>query len=112
MPKYVPSSLSLSVEGKNVEIHHDTSKVFDLNKALTDQTKFKQFANDPKAFAAQYGLTIDHSVAGQLKTRLAGLDSLADVQSLTGGDGGDPATVWAIAAGSFSISSTKIAVAF
>ena len=111
MPKITPKSLSLQVDGKSVELHSDTSKVFEMNKALANPAGFKDFANDPKAFAAKFGLGIDQQVSHQLKGKLTGVGSLSELTALHGG-GGNGATVWAVAGGAYSISSSKIAVAF
>jgi hypothetical protein len=112
MPKITPTSLSLQVDGKSVELHSDTSKVFEMNKALANPTGFKDFANDPKAFAAKFGLGIDQQVSHQLKSKLTGVASLGELRAIHDGDGGNGATVWAVAGGAYSISSSKIAVAF
>jgi hypothetical protein len=113
MPKITPKSLSLHVDGKSVELHSDTSKVFEMNKALANSAGFKDFANDPKAFAAKYGLGIDQQVSHQLKGKLTGVGSLGELTAMQGsGDGGNGATVWAVAGGAYSISSSKIAIAF
>ena len=112
MPKNLPSTLSLQIDGKAVELHSDKAKVFELNKALANPAGFKDFANDPKSFAAKFGLGIDPQVSGQLKSKLAGVNSLSELATIHGGGGGAGATVWAVAGGAYSISSSKIAVAF
>jgi hypothetical protein len=112
MPQVLPSSLSLQIDGKIVDVHSDKAKIFELNKALANPAGFKDFANDPKSFAAKFGLGIDPQISGQLKSKLIGINSLSELAAIHGGGGGVGATVWAVAGGAYSISSSKIAVAF
>ena len=112
MPKIVPTSMSLQVDGKSIEIHSDKAKVFELNKALANAGNLKEFANDPRNFAAKYGLALDPQISGQLKSKLAGVNSMVELASIHGDDGGAGATVWAVAGGAYSLATSKIALAF
>ena len=113
MVKITPKTLSLNIDSKSVEVHSDTAKASDLNQALENPATFKEFASDPKTVAGRYGLKIDPTISDQLKTKLAGAQSLSAAKEMvTRGGGGAPATVWAVASGSYSVASTKIAVAF
>ena len=110
MTKIQPKTLSLNIDGKTVELHHDAAQAFELNKALTDDAEFKAFAADPKSFAAKYHLNIDKAVADQLKSKLSGVACASALQQTSGG--GVQATVWAVAGGAYSFATSKIAVAF
>ena len=112
MPKTTPKTLSLNIDGKTVDVQTDSAKAFELNKALTEAATFKEFAKDPQAIASKFGLKIDTALSHQLKSQLAGAGSLADVKAIMPEHGGAGATVWAVAGGAYSVSSSKIAVAF
>jgi hypothetical protein len=58
------------------KINYGPEKVARLHKALEDQTNFWEFANNPKAFAARYGLVIDDDLSQQLAGKLKGISSL------------------------------------
>ncbi|MDR6659656.1 MULTISPECIES: hypothetical protein [Tardiphaga] len=109
MPKIPSLSASLLVDGQVIELKKDGADNFALNKALTDAANFKKFAADPASFARDFGLSIDLGISTQLSKKLVGINSLQDL-SLT--QVGGEATAWAVAAGSYSVASTKIAVAF
>lgn len=110
MPEIKTQTLSLFVNGKTVEIKKPSKLNFELNKELNTDVGFASFLQDPKAFAKKYDLEIDQDLSNQLKAKLAGFSSLDELQKLKGGDSG--ATAWAVAAGSYSIASSKVAVAF
>jgi hypothetical protein len=114
MPRISAESLSLDVDGRKIDLKKPSRGNFELNKALLKPQGFKDFVNDPKAFAAKYELQIDDHIAGQLKQKLAGITSYDELQrvlaTVGGGDAG--ATVWAIASSAYSVSTSKVAVAF
>jgi hypothetical protein len=111
MPKISGKMIDLVVDGKTINIKTVEKRNFDLNRALQEPANFKRFVKDPKAFAAEFGLNIDIGIAKQLGNRLRGIDSLQRVQGLGRGDT-VAATLWAVAAGVYSVASSKIAVAF
>ncbi len=108
------NTISINVDGKIIDIKNPKRGGWDLNKALLDPKNFKDFANDPQAFTGKYGFKVDADISAKLKDALKGVDSLEQLRGLVGTR--DPsivgATVWAVAAGSYSMASSKIAVAF
>lgn len=115
MAEIKTTNLSFLVDGKTIEIKKPSKLNFEFNKALQDDAQFAKFVSDPAAFAKKFDLTIDPSVSGALAGKLHGVKSLGDLQALyRGGDGegGAGATAWAVAAGAYSVATSKIAVAF
>lgn len=110
MPEISAKTLSLLVDGKNVEIKNEKETQIDLNNALQDPAKFKEFAKNPATFAKEYGLQIDEALSAQLSSKLKDAGSVDDMQNVV--DGANEATVWAVASGSYSVASSKIAVAY
>ena len=111
MPEIKTNTLSFLVNGKTVEVKKASKLNFELNKALLTDEGFQSFANDPKSFAKKFDLEIDQQLSDQLKGKLGGLKSLKDLHAAKGGGESD-ATVWAVAGGSYSVATSKIAVAF
>lgn len=106
-------NISLNVDGKTIELKNAQLGNADLNTALDDPTKYKEFIADPKGFAAIYGLTIDDNAANHLSVVLSGTQNVSEVDSKVFRDPSRVgATVWAVASGSYSVSSSKVAVAF
>jgi len=103
--------LSLVVDGKAIDIKVASRRNFDLNKALLDADNFKDFIKDPRAFASRFDFTIDRDISDQLSNKLRGFESLEQLDRMR-----DPSqvatTLWAVAAGSYSVASAKVAVAF
>jgi len=112
MPEIKTEKLSLSVNGKTVDIKTPQKLNFELNKALKDDAKFAEFVSNPADFASQFGLSIDSDISKQLSGKLEGIKTLQSLRSLQDGGGPAPATLWAVAEGAYSVASTKIAVAF
>ncbi|MER9684681.1 MULTISPECIES: hypothetical protein [unclassified Mesorhizobium] len=106
------NSINLNIDGKNVTIENAPQKIKELNTFLENEDNFKQFAQDPDASLKKFNMTVDPDFIDQLKNRLNGKTSIKDLQSKVGQGGEDNATLWAVAAGSYSISSSKVAVAF
>ena len=113
MPRISAKKLSLNVDGKIVELKNETKKNFELNKALNEPEGFKEFAKNPKDFVAKYNLNIDEEISKRLAEKLSRVRDLKDLKNLVH-DGSNPigATLWAVAVGSYSIASSKIAVAY
>lgn len=112
MPEIKASEISLIVDGKNIGVKSPSKLNLELNKDLLDNTKFKQFSADPAGFAKNYDLDIHPDVSTALSAKLQNFSSLSDLHQFVQNFGGDGATAWAVASGSYSISSSKIAVAF
>lgn len=111
MPELKTETLTFLVNGKTIEIKKPSKLNFELNKELITDKGFNDFLADPQAFAKKFDLDIDEDLANQLKNKLSGLKSPKDLESLVR-SGGDGATAWAVAAGAYSVASSKIAVAF
>lgn len=98
-------------DGQKVQIKNPEKGSFELNKALHDPVEFGKFVVDPKTFVKNYGLDIDESISVKLSDMIGGFVSIEDLKgastSLTNG-----ATAWAVASGSYSIATSKIAIAF
>jgi len=107
-------TLSLNIDGKNIDIKKRSKRNFDLNKALLNPDDFQKFTADPRKFAAKYDFDIDNDISTALSARLDGIQSREDLMSLLARPDVGPvsATAWAVASGLYSIASTKIAVAF
>lgn len=118
MPEIRSTRLGLSVDGRTIELKNERKGNFALNRALAKPEGFREFAANPAAFAAKYHFEIDETLSKQLAERLAGIESIRDLRDIvTGGGFTDPAdkvgaTLWAVAEGSYSVSSSKVAVAF
>ncbi|MEC5289576.1 hypothetical protein VSX64_01375 [Aurantimonas sp. C2-6-R+9] len=110
MPEISAKTLSLLVDGKSVEIKNEKETQTELNNALQDPDKFKEFAKSPAAFAKEYGLQIDEALSAQLSSKLKDVQSVGDMQKVMRGT--NEATVWAVASGSYSVASSKIALAY
>lgn len=111
MPELKTNTLSFLVNGKTVEIKKPSKLNFELNKELHTDKGFADFLADPQAFVKKFDLDIDVDLANQLKNKLAGMRSVKDLEFYTrGGENG--ATAWAVAAGAYSVATSKIAVAF
>ncbi|MFE4822250.1 hypothetical protein ACFRFU_38695 [Streptomyces sp. NPDC056704] len=107
--------IDLLLDGKTVQIKNDVRGNFAFNKAIQTPEGWQQFTEDPKSFAASHGLEIDPDIALRLKESLVGIESLDKARdTIRPGGIGNPvgATVWAIAEGAYSLSSSKVAVAF
>lgn len=111
MPELKTETLTFLVNGKTIEIKKPSKLNFELNKELNTDKGFADFLADPQAFTKKFDLDIDEDLANQLKNKLAGLKSVKDLESIVNW-GGDGATAWAVAAGSYSVASSKVAVAF
>jgi hypothetical protein len=111
MPEFKTTNIDLLVDNKTIQIKNAQKGNFALNKALTKPAEFKKFVADPKAFAATFGLDIDKDVALKLADMASGFGSLDELKTAAP-DMTVAATAWAVASGSYSIASSKIAVAF
>lgn len=106
-------TLKLTVDGnRTIDIKTESKRGAELNKDLLDPARFAEFADNPKEFAAKYGISIDREISNQLSIKLKGLNSLEAVHHFVNPGDRVGATAWAIAVGSYSIASSKIAVAF
>ena len=118
MPEIRSTDLSITADGRVIEIKNARKGNFALNKAITRPEGFRNFAEDPAAFAASHGLNIDAEIGKALAASLKDVESLKDLHEIVrGGAFADPGgtvscTLWAVAAGSFSVASSKVAVAF
>lgn len=111
--KITPQTLHLVADGKTVELHGPNAQTFALNKALLDPKQFQAFSANPKQFAAGHGINIDDQLSQALSQKLTGVSSIGELQQITSAyDGGSGATIWAVAQGAYSISSSKAAVVF
>ncbi len=107
------NTLSMLVDGKQIEIKKPSKLNFELNKALLTEQGFSDFKADPQAFAKKYDLSIDATLASQLKAKVSGVKNLNELQAIMReGEGGAGATAWAVAAGAYSVATSKVAVAF
>lgn len=104
--------VSLVLDGKVVEIKNEKRLNGDLNRSLLDDKNWDAFVSDPKSYTSKYGLVIDDSLSNQLHTQLKGLKSIDAARTALDRLGWRAATVWAVAAGAYSVSSSKVAVAF
>jgi hypothetical protein len=59
----------------------DPQELARLNTDLQDPAKFRRFANDPRAFVQDFGITIDQTMADQVKRALTGVNSIADLKA-------------------------------
>jgi len=107
-----PGSLSLTLEGKSVTLNDPKKFSFEMNKSLLNKEVFKEFSQDPELFSTKNGIKIDPALAETLKRKLKGVSSLEEAQTLMKGGCLDCATLWAVAEGSYSVASSKIAVAY
>ncbi len=114
MSRIKAPTLSLNIDGKNIDIKKRSKRNFDLNKALMNPDDFQKFAADPRKFAAKFDLDIDNDISTALSTRLDGIKSREELMVLVDRpDGGTVyATVWAVASGLYSVASSKVALAF
>jgi hypothetical protein len=110
MAEIKATTLSLMIDNRRVDIESSQKLSAELSKALDDASNFRAFAADPAKFAASRGLTIDKDIASQLSAKLKGFNSVEELQRAN--KAAAPATVWAIAVGHYSVTTTKIAVAF
>jgi hypothetical protein len=110
MAQAEPSTITLQLDGKTVEVKTPSPLNAQINDVLNDPKEFQSFASDPAAFTKRFGLSIDPDISNRLKESIGTAKSLDDLRS----GRGTPiaATVWAIAVAAYSLSSTKIAVAF
>jgi hypothetical protein len=100
---------TLQMEGNSVTIP-DPQTASELNQELQQPENFRAFADDPSAFAAQRGLEIDPGFANQLRDQLRGVPDLTHAHEKAAT--GDYVTAWAIAEGSYSIASSKVAAVY
>jgi hypothetical protein len=112
MPRLKTDSLDLVADGKVINIKTPERRNEELNRALLDPGEFANFAADPQSFAKQYDLDIDKTISDQLAAKLKGVRSLDELEVITMRGGEGDTTVWAAVAGSFSVSTAKVAVAF
>lgn len=106
-------TLQLTVDGNRViDIKTDSKRGAELNRDLLDPVKFAEFTKDPKQFAAKYDIAIDREISDQLVNKLRGIDSLDMAHRFVNPLDKVGCTVWAVAGGAYSVSSSKIAVAF
>src|SRR5687768_16994347 len=102
-------TISLMLNGdKEVTIKARSKLNSDFNKALLDPKEFRNFALNPREFAARFDIRIDNEIANQLITKLDGFSSLEEVQKYVNPGDEVGATVWAVAAGSYSVASSKV----
>lgn len=107
------NSLDLMVDGKQIAIKRPSKRNAEINWDLRIPENWNDFVADPPEWLAKYDLTIDPELGDQLKVMLDGVASLDDLRAFLASDGCETcATVWAVASGSFSVASSKIAVAF
>jgi hypothetical protein len=104
-------TIDIVFDGKTVQVKNPEKGSFELNKALHDPVEFKKFVIDPKIFVKNYGLEIDGTISAKLSEMIGGYDSLEQLKNVSA-DLTNAATGWAVAAGSYSIATSKIAVAF
>ena len=107
-----PKTMSLVVDGKTIEIKNQKRQNGALNRSLLSEANWKAFVADPKGYAAKYDLTIDDTIAGQLRDQLKDVGSLEEATTIFDRLGWRATTVWAVVAGAYSTASTKVAVAF
>lgn len=82
-----------------------------LNDELRTAAGFAEFKQDPQAFAARHGVTIDNALAARLGEIVRNASRIGDI--VIGPDTDNPqATVAAVVVGVFVPVSAKIAVAF
>jgi len=101
--------IQLVIDGKPIDVQVENQRTEELNAALRDPEQFRLFAKDPKAFVAKFGMQIDKEVSDQLAKKLVGK---SDLSKLSSGAEMPQATIWAVAEGIYSVSSSKVAVAF
>lgn len=112
MPRIKANIINLQVDGKIIEVKKPSKLNFELSKALINKDRFQEFALNPKDFVAKYDLNIDHNIAKQLQEKLVGIESINDLNILLNDPGDSQTTVYAVAKGSYSMASSKIALAF
>jgi hypothetical protein len=113
MPVHTPAKLDLSADGHTIDLLASKKAAHRINVSLSDPTHFRTFSSDPKSFLDQHGVKISDELAGHLKSRLSGVGSLDQLKTAASKEGEGPAcTVWAVAGGAYSVSSSKVAVAF
>lgn len=106
-------TLRLNVDdGKIIDVKVNSKRNSELNKALLDPAKFQEFSKNPKAFAAKYDIKIDREISDQLATKLDGINDMEMLKRFVNPIDLVGATVWAVAAGAYSLASSKVAVAF
>ena len=113
--KIKPKSIKLTVDDKVIEIKKPSKRNYELNVALLNPEKYKEFVENPREFCSRYDLAIDREISDQLKERLQDFKSLDDMRGMLSVDDPIPdteATLWAIAQGIFSVASTKALIAF
>lgn len=103
--------LVLIADGKEIELKNPSRKNIEINKALQDPAKFREFAIDPAKFLAGFDIRIDPEVSRELIAKLAGMSNLDDAKKLLE-DNISTATIWAVAAGAYSTATGKILIAF
>lgn len=114
MSTSAPQNISLNIDGKNIEIKNTFKLNSELNKVLLDANEFAKFRENPKDFAKRFELDIDAEISDKLKEKLNGINSVKEIhEKIFINDIQNKATtVWAIAQGSYSLASSKVAVAF
>lgn len=86
-----------------------------ITDALKNPNEFPRFVADPKQFMQDYNITVQPELSNKLKDAFSSYNTLDE--ATTGVLGGGPgceqcATLWAVAEGSYSVSSSKVAVAY
>ena len=71
----------------------------ELIEALKKPALFREFAHDPKEFAARYDVNIDNDIATLIKDKLEGVATLEQAQEVFANAGGSTVGI-AIATGS------------
>lgn len=114
MPERIKATnLDLMVDGRRLEIKNLSKLNLELNAALVDDQQFAEFTANPQAFAARYNLAIDREISDTLKERLTGINSIVEAQrAVVHPLDSIGTTVWAVAAGVYSLATAKVAVAF
>lgn len=106
-------TLRLTVDGnKSIDVKLASKRGAELNRALLDPANFKEFAADPKKFVGKFDFQIDRDISDQLTAKLTGIKDLEELKKFVNPIDPVASTVWAIAVGSYSLASSKIAVAF
>lgn len=114
MPEIRANTLSLVADGREIQIKTPTKRNLQLNVALQNPGGFQEFARDPAAFAHRFDLEIDPAISARLADSLRDIPDLDTADRVLGRPGPETvgATLWAVAQGAYSVSSSKVAVAF
>ena len=112
MPRIKTDTIKLVADGREIDLKTSQRGNFALNRALRRPEGWDAFKDDPRKFAGRFGLDIDTAISDQLREHISDVATLDDLQAIGDPGGEVSATVWAVAVGAYSVTSTKIAVAF